>query len=89
MHLLKNADANARANSILCKTINGPLSSLITAASALTHSSLASGGATGILGGRGGSLTGLLSKAGTAGVPVTPAEAGPARVPDNIPQPGD
>ncbi len=75
VHLLKNADVNAKANPTLCKTIAAPLSSLISTVSGLTHSVLAGGGATGVLGGLGGSLTGLLSKAGTAGVPVTEASA--------------
>ena len=77
VHLLKNADANAKANPTLCKTIAAPLSSLITVVSGLTHSALAGGGATGILGGLGGSLTGLLSKAGSAGVPVTETSPAP------------
>ncbi len=74
--LLHNADANAKANPTLCRTIAAPLSSLISTVSGLTHSTLDGGGAAGLHGGLGGSLTGLLSKAGTAGVPVT--ETSPA-----------
>ena len=76
VHLLKNAAANAKANPTLCKTIAGPLSSLITAVSGLSSSALSGGGSAGILGGLGGTLTGLLAKSGSGGVPVT--ETSPA-----------
>ena len=72
VHLLKNASANAKANPTLCKAIAAPLASLTSTISGLTGS-LASGTASsGVLGGLGGAVTGLLGKAQSGGVTVNP-----------------
>jgi len=69
--LLKNASLNAKGNPLLCKTVAGPLSSLASTIGGLTGS-LGSGSLSpGILGGLGGTVSGLLGKAKSAGVPVT------------------
>ncbi len=69
--LLKNATLNAKANPTLCKALAAPLAGLTDKISGLAGS-LGSGGLdSGVLGGLGGTVTGLLGKAKSAGVPVT------------------
>jgi len=69
--LLKNATLNAQANPTLCKALAAPLAGLTDKISGLAGS-LGSGGLDpGVLGGLGGTVTGLLGKAKAAGVPVT------------------
>ena len=70
-HLLKNASLNAKANPALCKTIAAPLSSLTSTIGGLAGSLRGGAVDSGVLGGLGGAVTGLLGKAKTAGVPVT------------------
>jgi len=71
VHLLKNASLNAQANPTLCKLVAAPLGGLTSTVSGLSGS-LGSGALdSGVLGGLGGALTGLLGKAKAAGVPVT------------------
>jgi len=70
VHLLKNASLNAKGNPTLCKAVAAPLSGLTSTVSGLTGP-LHSGAGLGALGGLGGSVTGLLGKSKTAGLPVT------------------
>lgn len=69
--LLKNATLNAQANPTLCKTLAAPLADLTDKISGLAGSLGGGGLDPGVLGGLGGTVTGLLGKAKAAGVPVT------------------
>ncbi len=69
--LLKNATLNAKANPTLCKTLAAPLAGLTDKISGLAGSLRGGGLDPGVLGGLGGTVTGLLGKAKAAGVPVT------------------
>lgn len=71
VHLLKNASLNAKANPTLCKTVAAPLSSLTATVSGLAGSLRGGSVDPGVIGGLGGAVSGLLSKAKSAGVPVT------------------
>lgn len=68
--LLDNATENAKADPTLCKALAAPLADLSTTLKGL-GGSLASGNFNpSVLGGLGGAVTGLLGKAGQAGIPV-------------------
>ncbi len=69
--LLKNATLNAKANPTLCKALAAPLAGLTDKISGLAGSLVGGGLDPGVLGGLGGTVTGLLGKAKAAGVPVT------------------
>lgn len=71
VHLLKNASLNAKANPTLCRTIATPLANLTSTVSGLAGSLRGGAVDPGVLGGLGGAVSGLLSKATSAGVPVT------------------
>ncbi len=75
VHLLKNASANAKANPTLCKAVAAPLASLTSTISGLTGSLTSGTASSGVLGGLGGAVTGLLGKASSGGVTVTPSPA--------------
>ena len=75
VHLLKNASLNAKANPTLCKAVAAPLASLTSTISGLTGSLTSGTASSGILGGLGGAVTGLLGKASSGGVAVTPSPA--------------
>jgi len=69
--LLKNASLNAKANPTLCKILVAPLAGLTDKISGLAGSLRGGGLDPGVLGGLGSTVTGLLGKAKSAGVPVT------------------
>ncbi len=68
--LLKNASLNAQANPSLCKVLAAPLAGLTDKISGLAGSLRGGGVDPGVLSGLGGTMTGLLGKAKSAGVPV-------------------
>jgi len=68
--LLKNATLNAKANPTLCKLLVAPLAGLTDKISGLAGSLRGGGLDPGVLGGLGSTVTGLLGKAKSAGVPV-------------------
>lgn len=69
--LLDNATENAKANPTLCRSLAAPLTQLSGTLKGLTGSLTSGSFNPALLGGLGGAVSGLLGKAGQAGVPVT------------------